>query len=344
MNSGNNQPKKQNRILSISHNNNGALISNFTYKINIERKYTYFSDINEELKKQLGGKQLPKISLNVIPYIDELPKSFDSNTRIVILDKIDMTDIVLEETPSHIVLIYTSSTKIQDEKLQLFSLTQFVRSIEEIDDICYEVYFDIFMYHFYHLDLKYSGNKNKEFNALKIKFVADKFKISLDGQKYVSLYHFATGKNLVEKVKSGIKLWKKFIAWLKFYTEPKEILFDSIQSEKLCSADSDTISQCVNNMNNPNHLNYVLDDIFLNHPYAKQLSREKLKQQLLQHYDYPCCLVRIIKKPKNTSVRKKLAAQMSIPKFKCGRNKIVKLENLTKYEKFFDYLHIYMLK
>lgn len=337
-------PQKYTRFIIILHNNNGALISNYVHKVNTEMKYTHFSDINKELSKQLGGTKLPKISISVVPYIDELPKIKDSSIRITILDEIDMAEIVLEASPSHIVLLYTASTKVQSDKLQMFSQTKLVKSVEDIDEVCKEVYFDIYLYHYYNLDNQYSGSRNAQFNELKIKFIKETLNIPLEGQKYVSFYQFAKGDTLETKVASGLKLWEKFILWLKFHTNPQAILFDSKQSEKFSSVDPETIKQYVNNISNPKHLNYVLDDIFLNHPNAKQMSRKKIKRQLLKHYCYPCCLVRIIKKPKRTSVRKSLAAQMSISKFRCGRTKIVTLKNLTKYEKFFNYLHIYNLK
>lgn len=323
------------RLMNFIFYENGSEVCAFLN--DITRNKSFGHEIWTELKSYFNGSCLPKINFDPKQYQTSIPTLNDNNIRIVILDKEDITSkISVVSKPSHIILLHTESTDLSKVDLASFSYCKLVKTSQEIEDICLAVYFDIMLYYINNLDKEFGGNNNFLFNQLKMQYIKTYlFGSHLTTQKYDSLFAYAEGENLQQKVQHGCKIWSNFVNWLK-YNKPN-------YNRPNIDVNQEVIYKTINDINNIDQLNTIINDIYQNNKYAGQISRAKLVKELQSNYIYPCYLVRTIRKPKRTAQRKKLATLMSKKDFKCGLIKIVSQRNIIRYYDFERYIDIYKL-
>lgn len=321
-------------IVSI-HCDNGSMPSDLTSTIDGKTCCTHPYWL--ELKRYYSGRHLPNIGFVIRHCPISIPKIDNNTIRIVVIDKEDITETIsVDANPSHIILLYTESTDISKIDLASFSYCKLVKSKQEVEEVLVNVYFDSFQYYVNELYKEFNGNENSIFNKLKLEYIKTHFKCShSETQKYDSLYAYAQGENVKQRVQNGCEIWLDFVNWLKNNK-------DTYKNQK------SNFDKHINDKSNSNlddeEINRIVNDIYKNKKFAGQIGRASLIKEVRRNYSYPCYLVRIKRKPKKIAQRKKLVALMSKKEFKCGIFKIVTQRNIFKYYVFESYIDIYKLQ
>lgn len=271
----------------------------------------YLVQEENELKKALKATvvRMPKITFCTVKEAEE-----DDKVRIVLTD--NDRNIVLKGNISHLIKGKETDKKIfsQDEN---FDLIISVEKKKEIYELIRNVIFDIQLYYWFAMDIKYGHIVSKErFSLEKKEFCEEKGLLNTTSNvRYVSLAMFAYDDGKFN-YSIYVGLWEEFDKYLK-NKYGKQV---------------DKIDDCKD----------LACEILKRHPKGKQISARALTSQISEE-SKSFIVVRTEKKPKQKNVRKIISGMFGCKKWKTGIVKVRRFEDRFLYMKYFPYVSVFVV-